>query len=290
MDQFLRILQDEWSDFLQSAPKIIAAVIVVLASYIVGRLLAALVRRILRRFADARLPTTFFRTLVVILTVFVGVLIALQILGLEGLAFSLMAGGGVTAIILGFAFREIGENLLAGLFLAFSRPFNLGDTIRSEDLEGVVKAIDLRSTHLRTVDGRDVFVPSSQLFSKPVTNFTRDGLRRFTFDVGIDYGHDAEQACREIKRALDPIPGPLPAPPLEVHVSGLLAGYVQLTVWFWVDVFDASQPVPPIQDRLMNVARGVLKENGYVVSSEVTTALEFKSPLTIQRDGTDASV
>jgi small-conductance mechanosensitive channel len=64
--------------------------------------------------------------------------VALNILGLERVAVSVLAGGGVTAVVLGFAFREIGENFLAGIFLAFSSPFKTGDLIRTEDIEAAL--------------------------------------------------------------------------------------------------------------------------------------------------------
>ncbi len=274
MDQAFGHVLELWNGFLAKLPLLVAAVVVVAASYVLGRLIASVVARLIRKLADHRLPAAFFRALIQIFAVLAGLTIALQILGLENVALSLIAGGGVTAIVVGFAFREIGENLLAGLFLAFSRPFNIGDTIRSEDIEGVVQAIDLRNTHLRTADGRDVFVPSAQLFTRPVTNFTRDGLRRISFDVGIDYSHDAEAACRDVRAALADIPGPLDDPPLEVHLSELMPSYVRLTVYFWVNVFDKSRPILPMTDRLMNAARGALRSGGYIVSSEVSTAVD----------------
>jgi small-conductance mechanosensitive channel len=58
-----------------------------------------------------------------------GFALALNLVGLRAVASGLQAGGGITAVVLGFAFREIGENLLAGFLLAFSRPFKVNDII-----------------------------------------------------------------------------------------------------------------------------------------------------------------
>lgn len=143
---------------------------------------------------------------------------ALNILGFYGLATSILAGGGITAVILGFAFKDIGENFLAGFFMAFSRPFRTGDLIESEGLKGLVQTIELRHTHIRTADECDVYIPSAQLLSKPLFNYTRDGLRRGTFSVGIDYGDDADRACRLIqeKVAADEKVIPKPAPAVQI--------------------------------------------------------------------------
>ena len=107
-----------------------------------------------------------------------GLVIGLQILGLTAVATSLLATGGLVAVVLGFAFREIGENFLAGLLLSFSRSFEVGDLIESAGHRGRVKEIDLRQVWLRSADGRDIFVPSAEVFRSVLVNFTRDGLRR----------------------------------------------------------------------------------------------------------------
>ena len=70
----------------------------------------------------------FFQSLSVWILSIIGLFVALNILGLKSLAASLLAGGGITAVVLGFAFRDIGENFLAGFFLAFSRPFLMEKT------------------------------------------------------------------------------------------------------------------------------------------------------------------
>ena len=128
-------------------------------------LLAAGIYRVMRRLNSHSIHDAFVRTFL-LLCLYFGLIQALNILGLENLALSVLAGGGVTAIVLGFAFWEIGQNLIAGVFLAFSRPFNIGDFINTEGFECRVQSIALRYTHLRADDGRDLFIPSSQLFSK----------------------------------------------------------------------------------------------------------------------------
>jgi hypothetical protein len=70
-------------------------------------------------------------------------------------------------ILWGFAFREIGENFLEGFFPAFSRPIDEGDLIQCADLRGVVRTIELRFTHIRSADGRDIFISSSRIFKSP---------------------------------------------------------------------------------------------------------------------------
>jgi small-conductance mechanosensitive channel len=207
-------------------------------------------------------------------------IIALNILGLEKAAVSLLAGGGITAVVLGFAFREIGENFLAGFFLAFSRPFNIGDVIQSGDFTGEVKEVELRNTHIRTNDGRDIFIPSSQIFNQPLINYTKDGLRRPSFVVGIDYGNDSMKAVKLLFDTTKNVDGVLQNPPPGVFISELTSLYVKLEVFFWLDVFKKGTDFLKIQTEVMDKCRTVLLDNGFTLSSDTTAnlALAAKTP------------
>ena len=271
MATILDIIREDWAAFMAFTPRLLVAVMVLIVSYFIGKYLSRLVSMVLRRFYLQEMHQSFFRIVIIVVACFIGLVVALNILGLEKLAISVLAGGGVTAIVLGFAFREIGENFLAGIFLAFSRPFKTGDAINTEDIEGKVMDIQLRYTHLRTDDGRDIYVPNSQLFNKPVTNFTRDGLRRIGFVVGIDYANDAKAACAMLEQAVAAVDGVLQDPEPGAFILNLAPQYVELQVFFWVDVFDRSSRQEAVQTDVLDRCRSALLEEGYVVSSETTS-------------------
>lgn len=271
MDKIIDLLAQEWQIAFAFAPRIIVAAIVLLVFYFLGSYFAKFLLAILRRASVREVHEAFFRALTIIIAIFFGLVIALNILGLEKIAVSVLAGGGVTAIVLGFAFREIGENFLAGIFLAFSRPFKIGDLIKTEDIEGYVREIELRYTHLRTEDGRDVYVPSSQLFGKSVTNYTKDGLRRISFSVGIDYANDATSACALLKNTTETASGVLKEPKPAAYIMALAPQYVELQVFFWIDVFEKTNDIFTIQTEVMDKCRKALLEGAYTVSSDTTS-------------------
>lgn len=276
MEGILQSFMEDWSRFTAYAPRLLATVLVLLIAWIAGRILARLVVAVLRRTGLQQIHEPFFRITTTLLLLFPGLVVALNILGLDRLAVSLLAGGGITAIIIGFAFREIGENFLAGFFLAFSRPFNTGDVIRTEDNEGRVREITMRYTHLRTDDGRDVYVPNSQIFNKPLTNFTRDGLRRTAFSVGIDYNHDASTACALLDRTVREVTGVLPDPAPGAFIQALAPQYVELQVYFWVDTFNKGTHLGLIRTGVMDACRKALLDGGYTVSPDIYTNIFLK--------------
>lgn len=291
MDIFLQSLTEEWQSLVRLSPKLLVALVVFFVSLLVGRLVGRGVVVLLSRGNLNPTHRNFFRGLAKWLVAGLGLILALNILGLKSLATSLVAGGGITAVVLGFAFREIGENLLAGFFLAFSRPFDIGDLIRSGDFQGIVKGIELRSTHIRSDDGRDIYIPSSQIFNNPVANFTRDGLRRLSFRVGIDYADDSQKARRLLIETTEAVDHVLDGPSSPgAFFSGLLPGYVELEVFFWIDTFAEGVNLGAVRNEVIENCRRALMAGDFTVSSNVTNniALGNFEPVAVRLDQTVA--
>ncbi len=254
-------------------PRGIAASFVLIVAWAASRIVHRTVEALLRRGRFAATHLAFFAGVARWAVLAVGFAIALDALGLGGLATGVMAGGGVTAVVLGFAFREIGENLLAGVLLAFSRPFQVGDYVRSGEMEGRVRDLDLRTVHIRTADGRDVWIPNAQVVNQPFVNFTVDGLRRPSFDVGIDYADDPQAACAQISEAVAALPDVLDDPAPRVVVAALDGSWVTLRVSLWVDTTRIDRTVPEVLSDAMIACRAALRGSGVTLSCDTTTAI-----------------
>ncbi len=266
-------LRQDWDAFVRLAPRLVLALILFLVLVWIGRMVGRVVVRILQEKKFNLTHRNFFRHLITWMFGLLGLIIALNLLGLQAAAAGLMAGGGITAVALGFAFRGIGENLLAGFFLAFSRPFEVGDVIQSGEFQGAVRGIEMRSTHIRTGDGRDVYIPSSQIFNLPLVNFTRDGLRRLSFVVGIDYRDDGVEARRLLLQTVREVEQVLPDPGPAVSIATFQSQYQELEVSFWIDTFQPGADLPGTRFKVMDGCRRVLQQGGFTFSSEVTTGV-----------------
>ncbi|MBT8136067.1 MAG: mechanosensitive ion channel [Gammaproteobacteria bacterium] len=281
LDLLLESLRDHWQALVTAAPRVVFALLVLTAFWIAGRLIARAVTTLLDRSDLAETHLSFFRRVIVWLFVLIGFAVALDIIGLSGVAGGLLAGGGITAVVLGFAFREIGENFLAGFFLAFSRPFNLGDLIQSDGLEGTVRDVSLRSTHIRSADGRDIFIPSSHIFKNPLVNFTRDGLRRHNFRIGIAYQEDTDAACALIEKTILESGLSLETPAPFAGINEFTPNYIELIVRFWVDAFDPAPNVASQRAEIMARCRRTLLASGYTLSADVSqnvTLMNHEAP------------
>jgi small-conductance mechanosensitive channel len=119
----------------------------------------------------------------------------------------LIAGLGVSSVAIGFAFKDILQNWLAGVLILLRQPFSVDDQIRVSEYEGTVERIESRSTIIKTYDGQRVVIPNSQIYTNSILVKTAHELRRSEYDVGIGYGDDIDQACDVIVAALKGIDG-----------------------------------------------------------------------------------
>ena len=289
MEFITESLKADWHTVLSFSPRLIYAGIVLGIFLLAAGMFSKLVGRIMQRSQRLQNQELYARRLVMWAIRLLGVMFALSVMGFKGVAASMLATGGVVAIVLGFAFREIGENLLAGIFLAFSRPFEVGDLIKSGGLTGTVRAIDVRSVHIRTFDACDVFVPSAQIFREELYNYTRDGLRRPSFCIGVAYHDEPEAVVSLLQDTIRKVGDVLPEPRAFVSIKEFADGWIVYQVFFWVDITTSRRDLVSVTNDVMIQCWRVLRDAGMTFSTDVTSALEIKSapPLIMQTTSTD---
>lgn len=275
MNEIIQSFEGFFSSIKQAAPEISVGLIILLIFIVLGLAAGRTLKKVLERTSTSPKRIVLIRRFARWFFYSVGIIITLNIMGLTKAASGILAAGGVLTVVLGFAFREIGENLLAGLFMSFSRSFDVGDLIESNGIQGVVKAIHIRDVHVRAGDGIDIFIPSAMIFKNPLNNFTRDGLRRGKFTIGIDFRNDSRKARSLILDTIKKIEGVLEEPTANVQVSNFADNYIQLEIFFWINTFSSFSNLGDIKTQVMESAKEVLIENGFTVSSEVSTAIEI---------------
>lgn len=169
-----------------------------------------------------------------------GVILALDVMGASGAVGAVLGTAGIVGLAVGFAFKDIVENYLAGILLAFHRPFSAGDLVEVEGVQGKVVRLASRETMLMTLEGNHVQIPNSQVFKASMTNFTRNPRRRFGFAVGIGTGEELARALKVGLKALRAIEGVMDDPPPFARVEGFGDSSMTVHYYAWVDqrVFD----------------------------------------------------
>lgn len=277
------LAEEYWQAFVRFLPRgVMALLVVLLAFWVSGRIRRLVGSRLMRK-ADDRLLTDFLSRLAKLGVIVIGVLVALRIMGFTQVAGGLLAGAGVSAFIIGFAFKDIGENFLAGVILAFNRPFDISDTILVNEMLGRVLALNLRTTHVKTFDGKDIYIPNSIIIKQPVTNYTRDGLLRVDFTVGIDFGDDMDAARAVALRAVEQTEEVRYDFSPFVTIDELSVSTVNLRVYFWTDARDYRKGVIMLKSEVIRNVKTALLQEGFTLPANVQELKLYKNdqPITV---------
>ncbi|MEO8109432.1 MAG: mechanosensitive ion channel family protein [Ginsengibacter sp.] len=272
-----------WNKFLLSLPRIIMAIILIVVVFYVASYIARLLKKKLSGEEHDPLFVRFISKITRTAVIICGLILALQTLGLTGVAGGLLAGAGISAFIFGFAFKDIAENFLGGVILAFNRPFSLNDTIVIREFSGHVVALNFRTTHIKTFDEGDVFIPNSIVIKEPLTNLTRDGKIRLNFVVGIAYEDNITDAIAAILEAMEPMEDiKKDIKPFAV-VEELSVSTVNLRVYFWADTFDYRKGVLQIKSEVITKVKEALETKGFSLPADIQEIKLYdkKEPLPI---------
>ena len=164
-----------------------------------------------------------------------GVLLALELLGATALIGAVLGTAGLFGLAIGFAFRDIAENYLAGILLSLRQPFAPMDHVELSGHEGKVVRLTGRETILMTLDGNHLRIPNTMVFKGVLTNFTRNPRRRFQLQVGIAPDEDVGRALRTGKEAIAAVPGVMEHPAVSARAFEMAASSVELRFTGWVD-------------------------------------------------------
>ncbi|WOE30979.1 MULTISPECIES: mechanosensitive ion channel family protein [unclassified Acinetobacter] len=185
--------------------------------------------------------------------IFFGFLIAM-VISIPGFTpGQLMGALGVGSVAVGFAFKDIFQNLLSGILILISEPFKIGDDIIVSGMEGTVEDIQIRATFLRSPDGRRLVIPNATVYTSPVTVNTAYTRRRCEFIVGVGYEVDVQKAQKIILDILDHDSTVLSQPGFNVNITTLANFSINLTVRWWVNTTEISTAtsISQIQQRVV---------------------------------------
>lgn len=247
--------------FIALIPNLILALLVFAIFFFVAGEIRQLVRRLTRDRHQARNLGLILGRLAQWTTILVGLFISLSIVIPTLRAGDLVQLLGISGVAIGFAFRDILQNFLAGILILLTEPFQLGDQIVFKDFEGTVESIETRATTIRTYDGRRIVIPNSELFTNSVTVNTAFESRRLEYDVGVGYGDNIEVAKQLILEAIHETEGVLQEPAPDVLVVALVESTINIRARWWVKPPHRAE-VLNLQDKVLIAIHKKLTANG----------------------------
>lgn len=229
---------------IEHVPNTLRIVLIVVVALALSKLFRHLISR-LEHLADDSDPLTLSerdkraRTLGRILRQVVAVLVwsiaGMLLLGEVGVDLKpILAGAGIAGLALGFGAQTLVKDLIAGFFILLENQFRVNDVIRTAGVEGMVEAMNLRTTVLRDPEGRVHVIPNGSI--DVVTNLTREGSRAL-LDVSVGYEEDTDRCLAVLRQvgeemAKDATFGPMLRGPFQLPgIERLDESAVVLRIW-----------------------------------------------------------
>lgn len=249
------------------AVRIAAAILVVAIFVLLSRVLRPLVRRRLGRTGRPS-RARVFSGLVSIGVIIAGTLIGATIAFPSVEIADVLASLGLLSVAVGFAFKNVLENLLAGAMLIVRDPFQSGDDVRVGDVEGTVEGITMRETLLRTFDGQRLLIPNATVFTDTIE--VRTHYTHVRQSVGIDVALHADVASlrRQLAAAMARVDGVAATPPAAVVATELFPD-VRLECRFWTSSVRAT--MTEVRDQVIDAIRRELLNASVPLPSEAVT-------------------
>ena len=262
-------------------PLLIGFAVLFIGFYISGKLKDFIRNTVLSKSPNA-LRRVFISQIVGISLQLFTIVFALRVFGYRDLTTSLLAGAGVLTFVIGFAFKDIGENFLAGILLAFKSPFRINDLIETSGIVGYVIDLSIRDTRIKTLDGKDVFVPNGQIIKNPLFNYTLDGFLRYEFVIGLDYDSDIHKAIDVILETVKTVEGVIHTHKIPtVTIDAFASSTINLKVMFWLDTFESTSKTyhSGIKTEVMKQVLSSLTSGGFNLPSDIIEIKQYNTKI-----------
>jgi small conductance mechanosensitive channel len=249
-----------------SLPNVLTAILILVISIYLARLLSNLLKRVLVKREADREVTLLLATITRWSIIVAGIITALQRF-FNVTAF--LTGLGILGFTIGFALQNIMQNFVSGMILLIEQPFGVGDAVELNGYEGTVLTISLRTTEMRTFDGLIVMIPNADVLSNTITNYTRADRRRIELPVGVSYGSDPAVARQIVLESIKNVPGFLvdPEPVVVFHTFG--GSSIDMTAYFWIDT-SKTNPFAA-KDAALEFIKAALEKKGIEIPFPITT-------------------
>ena len=221
-------------------PLIVSAIVAVVL-FIVAKIITSLVHKSLRKLSRVNKKCTpmLMRLLAKIISVIVWIIAIIAILGVFGIDLTpVLAGLGITGVVLGFALQESISSFFSGIMIAINSPFRVGDWVDIGDISGTVESMDLMCVTLSSGDNKKITMNNKNVWGSNIINYSFIERRRLDMAVTVRYTDDLEKAKEAIRSLLATYPEILPDPQPLVEVGSYGESAITIYVRPWVKPSD----------------------------------------------------
>jgi small conductance mechanosensitive channel len=274
-----RGLKEQWRDLVQILPTIAFGIIILLLTWLLAKIVISFTRKIIKKRVPSPLLQEVIARAVGFCAFLLGFYIIFRMLGLTMIAFTIIGGTGILGVVLGIAFRDITENLLASIFLSIHHPFKSGDLVQIEKIQGYVQKLTIRSTILLGLDGNHIQIPNATVYKSNILNYSINPNRQENFLITIAYNEAITNVQDIILKVLSNHPAVLDNPEPLVLVESLEKATIFIRTFFWFNGQEHSWL--KVRSSVMRLVKRELQEKEIQIAAE-TRELTFPESLPIR--------
>jgi len=262
-----------WIDVaIVNLPNVLIALLVFVFAYWLSRNLQGWINKYLKRFIRQPSIRSLVANVASILTIIIGLLLALSILNLDGTLKSILAGAGVAGLAISLALQGTLSNTFSGLFIAIKDEINIGDWIESNGFSGKVIEIDLRNTKLKESDNNIVVVPNKLILETPFKNFGLTKRIRTTITCGVGYESDLKVVKEIATKAIEELFLPKNGEHIEFYYTDFGGSSIDFLLRFWVDATENLTALEVKSEAIMKI-KDTFDKNGINIPFPIRTII-----------------
>lgn len=229
------ILSYYWNYFIEKIPVFSLSLVVFLISWLIARTGRFISLKIVDKLKDKgkiELVIVFGRLLRAGILI-LGLILALSVAGVKLSA--LITSLGLVGFALSFALQDYIKNFLAGVVMMAQRRFVIGDEIEIGEFKGIIKAIEIRFTIIRTFDNEEILIPNAEVMNRAVVRKTAHSKRRSKIEITLEYTLELKKIFRELIEVVRKIDGVHDDPKPEIYFGSIDDDKVTLSLYYWVE-------------------------------------------------------
>ncbi len=285
---YIEILQNQvlgmWTGFIAILPNLAIALVVLILTWIVAKFAVRIANKATGKSSMREDLRQLVETVVRLAIWIAGIILAL-IVAIPGFTpAGLIAGLGIGALAIGFAFQDIFENFLAGVLIMLREKMRIGDLIEVEGVLGKVEKITLRETYVRQLSNELTIMPNSMLFKNAVQILTDDTVRRNEIVVGVSYDADLEEAQRVIEEAMKTVDAIVEDRPVIVYAQEFGGSSIDFLVQWYAQ--SAARDLRQTKSEAIKAIKKGLDAAGIGIPFPIQTNY-FAEPLRIEQVGAE---
>ncbi len=236
MDKILQKLNTWWELFIENLPNLGIALLVLIISYFISRVVYNTSIKIARRKGSEGAVSKLIARTFSVVVVLLGLFLALGALNLGKTLTALISAAGVSGLVIGLALQGTLSNTFSGIVLSFRKNIRIGDWVETNGFSGEVMDINLNYFVLKEADNNLVIIPNKTIIDNPIKNQTLTTKMRVMIECGVGYESDltqVEKLVREtISNSFDHISSP---EDVEFFYTEFGGSSINFLCRFWID-------------------------------------------------------